>query len=235
METTTIASSVTDLGLQAHVVDQTGELRQGDVTRLTGGTISIRYVGPGLPLLTLGREIQLNLTSGVSVPFPALPATVFERREEEHSRVYRLSFEAPDEFMERLPERLRPFFRTRMAQRVRPAVDKPVHALLRDPKSTDVQKGLLLEISVEGAGLLFNEQVDEALWEMDRGVISFEPGEAQGELDSVSVFGHIRHRLLTTTGLQCGIQFENDGSAAATCARELIGAYVQKRREESAS
>jgi c-di-GMP-binding flagellar brake protein YcgR len=216
--------------LQVALLHPGGSPVGGRLLDVSGAGAGISFLGPKLPSLAVGQEVDLVFDSEKLAAPLTVPAVVQHRTEEQSARRYGFRFLEAQELDAIIPPVMREFFNRRRTVRVVPDPRRPVKVELRtEPEAAPWEVGLV-NISETGVAISLPTELDAKLAGITTVLVTlFLPGQRR----PVSLMGDIRYRRLVLDRLHYGVNFDPETSREFSRKQAVITKYVLKRQLKS--
>ncbi|MHC4765438.1 MAG: PilZ domain-containing protein [Planctomycetota bacterium] len=207
--------------LHVALLDPGGSPVTGLLLDVSGAGAGIRFLGPKLPSLAVGQDVDLVFSSEKLAAPLTVPAVVQHRTEEQSARRYGFRFLEAQALDAILPPVMREFFNRRRTVRVVPDPRRPVAVELRtEPEAAPWEVEL---ISLRG-------DLDAKFADTTAVLVTlYLPGNRR----PVSLMGDIRYRRLVQDRIHYGINFDPETSRDFARKQAAITKYVLKRQLKS--
>jgi c-di-GMP-binding flagellar brake protein YcgR len=212
--------------LQVALLLPDGSPTSGRLVDVSASGAGVRFLGPNVPSLAVGQEVDLVFASETLDPPLTVAAVVQHRTEEQGARRFGFRFLETPALESYLPPVLRTFFNRRRTVRVTPDPAQPVRVELRVNPGDAPLEAELVNISETGAAFSLEVGLDARLADITGLWITLYLPDARRP---VSMFGDIRYRRLTGQGIHYGVCFDPEISPDFARKQGLIIKYVLKR------
>jgi hypothetical protein len=210
--------------ITVEVCSSPGVTSNGELLRVDGETVRLRFPRGEAPALCIARAVELRFWTRPDQPPVSAQARVSVRSDDERHREYAFSFRDPNAVRKHL---LPSVIHSRRAfVRVRPAPGTPIQVALEGGAGSARLIGLLIDISEGGMALQIRPDDEDAFAEVVQGTVEFRLPETTALRMAVL----IRGRRLVGTAVQLRLCFEADESKLFEEQRQAIWRYVLQRQ-----
>ncbi|MHC4129028.1 MAG: PilZ domain-containing protein [Planctomycetota bacterium] len=216
--------------LHVALLDPGGSPVTGLLLDVSGAGAGIRFLGPKLPSLAVGQDVDLVFSSEKLAAPLTVPAVVQHRTEEQSARRYGFRFLEAQALDAILPPVMREFFNRRRTVRVVPDPRRPVAVELRTEPEAAPWEVELVNLSETGVAISLRGDLDAKFADTTAVLVTlYLPGNRR----PVSLMGDIRYRRLVQDRIHYGINFDPETSRDFARKQAAITKYVLKRQLKS--